>query len=192
MKSIPMKTAFALPFSVIFLLILGVMLPGCGESSTPSGKPAALSSEPLVNVALAEIDAEGLAKAVERHRGKVVLVDFWATWCGPCKELFPHTVALRNRFSPDELAVITVSLDKPDGRESVLDFLRRQRANTENYLNAIESDAEMIEAFDVKDGAIPYLRIYDRAGNVFRVINGNNPEQIDSSVTEALAQGKAA
>lgn len=162
--------------------LAAVALSGCG-------KPASLAPS-SVEITLKEIDAAGLAEAIERHRGKVVLVDFWATWCGPCVALFPHTVELRNRYSPDELAVITVSMDKRDTRDSVLRFLRRHEANTENYLNTIESDAEAFEAFNIP-GGIPHLLVYDRSGKIFRTIEGNRPDEIDRAVAELLEKGKS-
>jgi thiol-disulfide isomerase/thioredoxin len=185
-----MKTILLLCVFAILLAIAGIALSGCMKASPSKDEAAPISPEMPASITMNEIGSAGLAEAVERHRGRVVLVDFWATWCGPCKQLFPHTVDLRKRFA-DSLAVITVSMDKPDRREAVLDFLRRNHATTENYLSNIESDAEAFEAFEISGGAIPYLRIYDRSGKVFRAIEGNLPAEIEKAVMEAIEQGKA-
>lgn len=60
---------------------------------------------------LGEIGGEELRDLIAEHRGKVVVVNFWATWCGPCRVEFPHLKDLRRRFGPDELFLTGVSLD---------------------------------------------------------------------------------
>jgi cytochrome c biogenesis protein CcmG/thiol:disulfide interchange protein DsbE len=61
------------------------------------------------------------------YRGKVVLLDFWATWCDPCREETPHLVELQNKFGSQGLQVIGVSMD--DGPEPVRDFYKQFQMN---------------------------------------------------------------
>jgi thiol-disulfide isomerase/thioredoxin len=185
-----MKTIFILLLFAILLSIAGISLSGCMKCSSSKEDACPLNSETPPSIALDEIGPAELAQAVGRHRGRVVLVDYWATWCAPCLELLPHTVDLHNRFSADELAVITVSMDKLDRRDAVLDVLRRQRANTENYVGNIDSDSEAFEAFEIPDGSLPHLRIYDRAGKVFRTFDTGRVAEIEQAVIEAMEQGK--
>jgi thiol-disulfide isomerase/thioredoxin len=57
----------------------------------------------------------GQPVTLSSYRGKVVLLDFWATWCGPCKEEIPHLVDLQNRYGSEGLQIIGVSMDDSPG-----------------------------------------------------------------------------
>jgi thiol-disulfide isomerase/thioredoxin len=119
-------------------------------------------------VTLQVVDREDYQRAIDRYRGKVVLVDFWATWCTPCIEKFPHTVHVSRAFPKDQLAVISVSLDDPENRDAALAFLQKHEARFENLLSA-EGVVESMEIFDI-DAGIPHYKIYDRAGNLAKAI----------------------
>jgi thiol-disulfide isomerase/thioredoxin len=144
------------------------------------------------DVQLDSIDAAGLDKAVEERRGQVVLVDFWATWCGPCRELFPHAVELHKRFGDRGLAVITVSLDDPDNRAAVSKFLDQNGPTLENYLAVYGVGPAAFTAFHIDDGALPHLRLYDRQGKLRRAFqSGGKPldsHEVEQAVVAALGE----
>jgi cytochrome c biogenesis protein CcmG, thiol:disulfide interchange protein DsbE len=72
-------------------------------------------------------DLTGRKLDLSSYRGKVVLLDFWATWCDPCRDEIPHFVELQNRYGGQGLQIIGVSMD--DGPEPVRDFYQRFKMN---------------------------------------------------------------
>jgi thiol-disulfide isomerase/thioredoxin len=118
------------------------------------------------------------------------LVDFWGTWCGPCVKLFPHTVDLSKRFSGRGLAVISVSMDDVENRGAVFRFLQDRHATFENFISQYGIGSEGFAAFDIQDGALPHLKLYDREGRLKKSFaSGGRPldaEQIERAVAEIL------
>ena len=167
--------------TVQWLLALAacLLLTGC-----PASPPSAAGPP------LRTIDAPGLARLLDQHRGQVVLVDFWATWCGPCVKLFPHTVELERRFRDRGLAVITVSLDDPADGPAVRKFLDQNGATTENYLSSYGVGPEAMTAFGIADGALPHVRIYDAEGRLRKTFTSGgrmiDPKEIESAVEGVL------
>jgi|SRR5579864_507306 len=72
-------------------------------------------------------DLAGQTLDLSSYRGKVILLDFWATWCDPCREEIPQFVALQNKYGDQGLQILGVSMD--DGPEPVRDFYRRFKMN---------------------------------------------------------------
>lgn len=74
---------------------------------------------------LSQLNGEPLR--LSAYRGKVVLLDFWATWCAPCREEIPHFVDLQNQYGSQGLRIVGVSMD--DGPEPVRDFYQQFKMN---------------------------------------------------------------
>lgn len=163
--------------AILLLAGAAVLTAGC------TAKP----SSPASDVTLSKIEGPGLAKIVAGHEGQVVLLDFWATWCGPCLELFPHTVELQRRFGGRGLTVITISLDDPDNEPAVRKFLAQSKAPTENFLSPYGVGPAAFTAFGIADGALPHVRIYDRQGKLQRTFRSGG-KTIDAKEIERTVE----
>jgi thiol-disulfide isomerase/thioredoxin len=164
----------------------GLLFLGCGrQAAPPAGKATA-------EVVLRTVDSRGLNDAIQRHRGKIVLVEFWATWCVPCVQLFPRTAELQRRLADRGLAVISVSMDDVEQREAVFRFLRGHHATFDNYISSYGIGSEGFDAFGVSDGALPHLKLYDRNGQVQKTFASGGQslahENIESAVEELLGR----
>lgn len=181
------------------LLLISALQLGCGassESNDTSGEQAQDEVTPTKHSCCTDVESADQEIAVTiadraayddmlaKHKGKVILVDFWATWCGPCVKQFPHTVELSKKYDPATLAVISVSMDQPDDREKVLEFLRNKGAAFDNLISQYGIGQKGFEAFDVSDGAIPHYKLYDRAGVVRHATN--DPNEVEVWINELL------
>lgn len=164
-------------------------------SNLPSGEDQAVEPTAAAgSITVAVVDGPGLKAAIEAHRGKVVLVDFWATWCHPCVARFPHIVELSRKHAADGLAVISMSLNDPSEQELVLEFLRKQDASFDNLISEFGVSTRTSEAFDLR-GDVPFYRLYGRDGQLAYQFSPNpdglenceTVEQLDLRLQELLS-----
>lgn len=167
---------FAAVIMIVIALWMGFWI-GCDRPS-----PIRVASkEPHPEVTLELGNRETFQAMLEKHRGKVVLVDFWATWCLPCTIEFPHSVERSQRFGSNGLSVISVSMNEPADREEVLAFLQRSNASFDNLLTEYGAGSAFVDAFDLR-GDLPLYRLYDRKG-VLRYTFSEDPEGIENGET---------
>ena len=137
----------------------------------PAVCSAAGSSKPIT---VTPITAKALKSAIAAQKGHVVVVNFWATWCGPCVQEFPALVQLHQRYGKDGVVVMAVSADSPkDVAGKVLPFLRKQHAHFAQYLQHSKDPQEFIDAFDPNwYGDLPRTFVYDRSGRLAKELSG--------------------
>jgi cytochrome c biogenesis protein CcmG/thiol:disulfide interchange protein DsbE len=126
-------------------------------------------------------DIEGRAVSLSDHKGKVVLVDFWATWCPPCRKELPAFQELQDRYRDKGLVIIGVSVDE-NGPEEVPGFLKDLGISYTNLL----ADEKVQDAYGPISG-LPTFFLIDREGNIRRRGLGAMPkERFESWINELL------
>lgn len=156
------------------MLILLLLLGGCSSSSDPSGDAGRPGIRAPGQVDLQPMDLAGFRNLIARQRGKVVVVDVWATYCPPCMRDFHHLVTLHREADPQNVVCMSLNIDNqglaPIDRlvPPVLKFLEKQKATFDNVLMTEDADQVYRKLGLV---GIPAILVYDQQGRlVERVI----------------------
>jgi thiol:disulfide interchange protein DsbD len=140
------------------------------------------ASEPLPSVSLNLLNGGTLS--VESLRGKVAVIDFWATWCVPCKAEIPAFNQLIKNYKDRGLEIIAVSLDE-EGASKVKPFLKE---NPMNYTQVI-GDQSTAKAFNVDDSKLPVAVIIDKQGRIrFRHVGLTKKDVFESEINQLLSE----
>ncbi len=151
-----------LPRGAHVALLMGVAvvlaLVGCaGNDETPKdGKP---KDKPTGEVTIKPVTFAKWKEVIASHKGQVVVVDIWASWCVPCKKEFHHLVELHQKYAPEGVVCISLSVDEAENEGKALAFLKEKGAAFPNYRT---SEEDWGEKFGI--GAIPAVRVYDKNG----------------------------
>jgi len=148
-----------------------------------------LAAEP-VNVEL--VDARGLKALRNDGSGKIRLVNFWATWCGPCVTEFPDLITINRMYRHRAFELVTVSANYPDEQKEVMAFLRKQQASCRNLLFGETDKYKLMEAFDPKwDGALPYSVLLGLNGEVlYKCQEAIDPLEVKRAIVKALKEDR--
>ncbi len=121
-----------------------------------------------------DLNAAGLKQRLAQERGRVVLLNFWATWCEPCREEFPSLARLQRSYENRGLRVLGVSTDLPSQLPAVEKFLAAQQPAFPNYRKAAGGDdQDFIDSVDESwGGELPFSVIYARDGRKAMVLSG--------------------
>ena len=128
-------------------------------------------------------DLDGRPRSISEWDGKVVAINFWATWCPPCLKEVPEFVSLQEKYRAQGLRFIGIALQKP---EEVREFVAEHRVNYTILAGEMEV-IKLAEAYGNHIGALPYTAIIDRNGQIVHVKPGVLPiEEAESIVRQLL------
>ena len=153
--------------TALTILLAALLTAACNDRETAGPREEAASGEAIRSTADFKIDA---------YRGKVVLLNFWATWCGPCRMEIPALIKLRESFSEDELAIIGISTDEfvsgEELQKSLKDFISRIGINYPIYSDIDWVTYSRYNAEYAFGRSIPATLVIDKQGEVMAVHRG--------------------
>jgi peroxiredoxin len=129
-------------------------------------------------------------EALRRNVGtdKLLLVNFWATWCGPCTVEFPELQKMVRMYAKRPLQIVTVSINSPDEKKFVLSFLQEQHAINRNLLFSGNDSADAVKAFGTDwKGGVPYTVLIGMNGDViYKTQGGMNAVDVRRAILKNL------
>jgi peroxiredoxin len=137
------------------------------------------------------VDAAALKEELVKHEGKVMVLNFWATWCPPCVEEMPEFVEFFNESDPDELALISLSADDPALKDKAVKAFQKNHGLPFPILilNEQNPDAFYDALGTEMSGALPTTLVYDRAGKVVKHWEGAVTLEDLEEATDPLLEG---
>jgi thiol-disulfide isomerase/thioredoxin len=132
-------------------------------------KPRAVHQDPDLPVT-AGIDLDGRPLALTEYHGKVVLVVFWATWCGPCMAAIPHELELYRKFDPSSFQILGINADSDLDRARTTEKEHEIPWRSLQYKTpALKGSSTIADCWGIR--VFPTFVLMDREGNVVRKIN---------------------
>jgi len=164
---------FPILFFSFFVFLIGML--GC-QDDLGAGTRAPELSLP---------DLSGNIISLKQFRGKVVLLDFWATWCPPCRKSIPELTKLQNKHNGDGLVIIGVSMDNPMSMSD--EALRQFKKQAGVNYKILRADVNVVaDYFGEQRIALPTMFVIDRDGFIRDKITGLNTLALKGALASVL------
>ena len=173
----------------LFLLIVFCVLFASLAAPAQKRKYSAAKTPKIVVEA---IDTDALKTLLTQQRQRPLLVNFWATFCDPCRDEFPDLVKIDKDFRPKSLEFVTVSLDDvSDIKTSVPEFLGSMKATMPAYLLDASDPEPAINLVDPKwRGDLPATFLYNEKGEiVYKHIGRVDPAELRAEIQKLVKKG---
>ena len=189
------------PQRLILILVLATgLFVGCSSPNADSGPTPVLSSHPQTSLPLPPVTAggsnselgwvltDGSRVKLSEHKGKVLVLDLYATWCEPCRESIPHLIELQRRYETKGLDLVGLNVGGPDDRVKVASFAAEFHIT---YPLGFP-DQPLTDLLLSDTTSIPQTYVFNREGKLLKRFIGYDdsmPAQLDQLIHSELASG---
>ena len=141
-------------------------------------------------VRLEKLDAAGVAKLAKNDTPKLLVVNVWASYCGPCVTELPELVAMNRMYRKRNFELITISIDEPEQKDAARKLLEQNHVSSTNYLADVASKDQLADLLDKQwPGPIPYTILIAPGGKVvYRAVNQINPLEVRRAIADHLGR----
>jgi len=139
-----------------------------GIPAFPELATADSNGQPLIRPEFAMVDIDGQIRNIKDWDGKIILLNFWATWCPPCLKEIPDFIELQEQYGDQGFQVIGIAVDN---EEDVRDYINEVKINYPIIASETES-IELASRYGNKIGGLPYTIIINRKGEISDKIMG--------------------
>jgi thiol-disulfide isomerase/thioredoxin len=170
---------------IVFCLLLATI-------ATPAQKRKYGGAKTATPPVVTTIDTDGLKGLITKQREHPLLVNFWSTFCDPCREEFPVLVKIDKDYRPQSLDFVTVSLDDvTDIKTEVPKFLASMKATMPAYLLDANDPEPAIKLMDPRwSGALPATFLFNEKGEVvFKHIGRVDPAELRGAIEKLVKKG---
>ncbi|MFC1716420.1 TlpA family protein disulfide reductase [Candidatus Poribacteria bacterium] len=164
------------------LLLLAVSITFITACPNQTATPDASGASEYKNL----VDGKNISLA--DMKGRVLLVDFWATWCAPCREEIPSFIELYDTYKDKNVTIVGISLDSGDA--IVKQFIESQKINYPIIMSTKKLQSEYEAAINQKIRGIPTTIIVNQKGEIASVLVGARPKSVfEQEILKLLAEG---
>ena len=156
----------------VYLFVLGLILMAGAAlmvgASVAAEMQAMPSADPVFAATLADFDGKPVALA--ELKGKLVVLNFWATWCGPCRTEIPHLIEAQEKYGPRGIVFMGAAVE--DNADSVRNFVKTYGITYTVVMAGTDQGIALLRALGNQIAGLPFTIVLDRQGNIVAAKRG--------------------
>lgn len=167
-------------FTSTLILLVTIAASSLGTPGSAEAVPGPGQHAPNFKI----VSTTGQTISQDNYRGHVLILDFFATWCQPCRQSIPHLVEMNHKYGKQGLQILGLSMDE-DGERVIKAFSNELRVN---YPLALAGDSTTVD-FGIR--SVPVMYLIDKKGKIVEVYRGYSAEiarSVEQSVKRLLAE----
>ena len=184
------------PKSLLIVIAMLALLSACQKAAAPvsiSNRPVSINGVPQPGTPTKPIEqmswtlADGTEHRLGDLKDKVVILDFWATYCPPCREEIPHLNSLQAKYGADRLHIVGLNVGGDEDKPKIPAFVRDMKMS----YPVAHPEGQLVSFIFGNDDSIPQTAVFDRSGQLVLKIAGYSPQirdELDRAVESAISE----